>query len=604
MNDQPHSQAKIRAPRDEPADELTGLVGELGELARSAPARLAERIEALSLRQQAELALRLPAGARLELLLHAPQPMRLVRTLPDAELYLTARELGPADALPLLALSSASQLQHLVDLESWRRDRYDATRSGAWVALLLEAGEPAIRRFLRAADDELLALLFQRWLKIESIEPEDMPEVHGAGHTEMGDERGMISPDGNYRLSPVIAEHAHAAARIVQIFYLDQPARYRQALWAAVMELPAEVEEQALHWRNSRLEEHGYPPWEEALAVYAAPAGLRQQPAAPSLDDPQVLPAPRSLLRSFPGDGPLTQAIDIMPELPRERVLRDVVALANRLIVADGADTGEPSAHREALEKAGGYVGIALAARLSLSPQEARQLLEQVPVVELFREGYALAAELGRRARGMVSAGWGAAHPRALELLDPPLQGRVEALLHARPAYVELREGQPAWLRSFRTMAEIEETAASLEVAETIGHLMVGVLKVDLPLLFRRGAAGSAAPPTLGTFFLTLLAWHAARGELRCDALPSDVVAAFLRNVASRRTSAPDAPARALASLLQKLGLTRGLSPRQQIVLAAFGRACLERLAAECSQLDPGIPVGPAQVSCLLLLPG
>ena len=53
-------------------------------------------------------ALRLPAAERLQLMLHAPAPMRLVRTLPDADLYLTIREVGPADALPMLALSSVA----------------------------------------------------------------------------------------------------------------------------------------------------------------------------------------------------------------------------------------------------------------------------------------------------------------------------------------------------------------------------------------------------------------------------------------------------------------------------------------------------------------
>jgi len=36
-------------------------------------------------------------------------------------------------------------------------------------------------------------------------------------------------------------------------------------------------------------------------------------------------------------------------------------------------------------------------------------------------------------------------------------------------------------------------------------------------------------------------------------------------------------------------------------VLTAFGRACCEELAAECGALDPGVPVDPRYVSCLLI---
>ena len=125
-----------------PADRIADLAAQLAQLARRSPEALKRQIATLTIRQQAELALRLPAAERLQLMLHAPKPMRLVRTLPDADLYLTVREVGPGDALPMLALASASQITHLLDLESWRRDRFDPERAGAWVALLCEAGEP------------------------------------------------------------------------------------------------------------------------------------------------------------------------------------------------------------------------------------------------------------------------------------------------------------------------------------------------------------------------------------------------------------------------------------------------------------------------------
>jgi hypothetical protein len=145
---------------------------ELAELARHAPGRIRGRLAGIPLEGQVELALRLPAGERLELLLHAPKPMRLVRMLPDTELYLTVREVGPTDALPLIALAAAPQLVHVVDLESWRRDDFDAKRCGAWVALLLEAGENVLGRFLREIDDELLVLVLQKWARLTQIEHE------------------------------------------------------------------------------------------------------------------------------------------------------------------------------------------------------------------------------------------------------------------------------------------------------------------------------------------------------------------------------------------------------------------------------------------------
>jgi hypothetical protein len=587
--------------RDRP-NEISALAAELAELAKNAPARLGDRIATLGIREQAELALRLPARQRLDLLLHAPRPMRLVRSLPEYELYLTVREVGPTDALPLVALASAPQLQHLLDLESWRRDRFDAGRSGAWVALLLESGEPALRRYLRSADDEQLALLFQRWLRAEPIVPEDGHEKHGHGFTETGDEHGLVSPDGNYRIAPVIKEHAPVAQRILQLFFLDQPERYHRVMWAALHELPAEVEEQALHWRQSRLEERGFPPWEEALGVYAPPEGNRSHPRPPAPADADGLAAPLSPLSLPVVKDQLGPAFERLDAETRDRVLHEFFSLGNHLLVADGGDTGDPAAHRAALEKAAGYVGIALDVRGVSDASHASETLASLPLNELFREGYASAVELQQRARSLTDAGWAAMHPRALELLDTPIRERLDALLEPRPQCFEVGDGEaPGGRRPFRSTADLSETRVALEIAEGVGRLLVDRLGLDLPRALDRERPERAEPPRFSTFVLTFLAWHAARGELRGDPLPDDVLSDFLRNVASRRTADPDAPARALDAWVRSLRDEFELDAQEGAVLAAFGRACLEQLAAECGSLDPGTPVDPRYVPCLLI---
>jgi len=287
-------------------------------LVRDDPDSLSEHLAKLSLLEQAELALALDPQERLEFLLHAPQPLRLVRSLPDAEFYLTVREVGPTDALAIVALGSVEQLHHLLDLESWRRDRFDADRSGAWIALLLEAGEPALRRYLRTADDEFLVLLAQCWLHVRRNEPEGDPDKHGTGETEAGHEGGLVSPDGYYLFSPSIPEHAPAVGRIAQLFYTEQPERYQRVMWSSTVEMKAEVEERALQWRQSRLEEHGFPPWDEAIEVYGPPAGIRNTENAASAADTdrvQTARAPLRLVRT----GLLVEALDGLADADRRR---------------------------------------------------------------------------------------------------------------------------------------------------------------------------------------------------------------------------------------------------------------------------------------------
>jgi len=91
------------------------------------------------------------------------------------------------------------------------------------------------------------------------------------------------------------------------------------------------------------------------------------------------------------------------------------------------------------------------------------------------------------------------------------------------------------------------------------------------------------------------------RNELRVDRLPTEIVADFLRTTASRRTADPGAPARAMAKLLEALEADAELSRRPAAALRAFGATCLDRLAADCGNLDPGMPATPRVVGCLRL---
>jgi hypothetical protein len=439
--------------------EIDDLARELIPLSRRDPQSLKDRLAALSVREQAELALRVPPKERLELLLHAPKPMQLVRSLPDAELYLAVREIGPADSLPLLALSSASQILHLVDLEAWRGDRFDADRAGAWAALFLEAGEPVIRRFLRSADDEILALLFHGWIRVKPIEIDDAEPTRGHGETEAGNELGFLSPDGSHRFSPTIAEHAPAVRRIAEVFYHDQQERYLRTIWAAQWELTSELEEQALRFRQSRLEEHGFPTWEEALSIYAAPEGARTHPRVPEPPLADALASPRTPARVSGEEAWIAAAVDSLDGAARERVLHELVSLANRVLVADGADTGDPAAHRAALSKAIAYVRIAIEARGASDRASAARAIEEVPAAELFREGHAMAAALQPRARAIVrKAGAGT----GIGALGEASLKRLRALVEPRPLFVD-----PAGkLRDFRSLDEVEATRRELDRLE------------------------------------------------------------------------------------------------------------------------------------------
>ena len=87
------------------------------------------------------------------------------------------------------------------------------------------------------------------------------------------------------------------------------------------------------------------------------------------------------------------------------------------------------------------------------------------------------------------------------------------------------------------------------------------------------------------------------------DPLPPERVCDFLRTVGSRRTAAPDAPARMLETFVERMARDGFLDARELAVLTAFGRFCLEALVEQCSNLDPAVPPEPGSLSCLLVAP-
>ena len=171
--------------------------------------------------------------------------------------------------------------------------------------------------------------------------------------------------------------------------------------------------------------------------------------------------------------------------------------------------------------------------------------------LELFREGYAEATELQHRARRLIVEGWASAHPRALELLDSPVRDQVEALLDRRPLFFEIAEdGETGLLRDFASCGRSPRHASRWRWPKTSGDCSSSASGSTSQRVLGAPETPAAGPPRFSAIFGTVLAWHATRGEVRGDPLPDDVAADFLRTVASRRTAAPDAPARALEGLI------------------------------------------------------
>ena len=108
----------------------------------------------------------LPAKQRLEAILEHPDSARVVAALPEQDFTLTVMELGPDDALPLLAVGRLSQLNLVLGLLWWRKDEILPGPALEWIERLAQASQQNLLRWLYHADFELLVSLFGRWLRV------------------------------------------------------------------------------------------------------------------------------------------------------------------------------------------------------------------------------------------------------------------------------------------------------------------------------------------------------------------------------------------------------------------------------------------------------
>ena len=121
----------------------------------------------------------LPAKKRLKLIVERPDAQSVVAALDVNDFFHTVQEIGADDSLSLLALASLEQMNHLFDIEWWRKDTVEPANALTWIERLRRAGGSKLLEWLSNADFELLVSLFKRWITVD-IAPEDIDLVEAA----------------------------------------------------------------------------------------------------------------------------------------------------------------------------------------------------------------------------------------------------------------------------------------------------------------------------------------------------------------------------------------------------------------------------------------
>lgn len=356
----------------------------------AARAALAE----LSAEERVALVCETPLARRGALLDLLPDPERVVPRLPEAELCFTLKAIGLADSAWVLEHATDEQIAAAVDLDAWSGTAPDPARFDGWMEAFAGASDATLLRAVHTLDTELLVL----WLA-DRIEVVTRPE---------GEEReGWSPPPGAHSLDGVFFlvarrpdDDVATVLRLLHLLFQKDYWLYFRILQGVSWELTTETEEWALRWRTGRLQDLGFPPREEAAAIYAR-VPRRDLDRLPESQRPVPLPE-WSLPVWMPElPGPLGDhhlvfraARELEPG-DRRAFFYAFVALANHVAVANDLPLGEAESIPRALETAAATASRGLAHLAERNALSAAEILRRASLTWIFRVGASLDRERG-----------------------------------------------------------------------------------------------------------------------------------------------------------------------------------------------------------------
>jgi len=375
---------------------LTGPARQILELARKDRKAAREAMARLSLDAQTALVCEAPVSRRAELIELAPEPEHLIPSLPPAELCFTAKAVGVHDAGWLMEHASTEQITACLDLDVWQDFTPDHANLEEWFKALADAGEDTLLRCARAADMELLVLHMKSRIGAE-LKPSDESWTPPARARTL---------DGQFYYFALREEDdlADVDSLLRSLFQNDYWIYFR-LLQGVNWETESEAEEWALRWRVGRLQDLGFPTWEESMRIYGflRPEACKELPEGARYLEVGAWPLPiwaPNLPATAQSARSLFRAMAELGDEERRAQFYAFLALANRIAVADRMPLGDAETIPKAIDKAAelGSRGLDLLAQEhSLEPVE---VLRRVPLERLFRVGHNLAvseSDKGRR---------------------------------------------------------------------------------------------------------------------------------------------------------------------------------------------------------------
>jgi hypothetical protein len=440
-----------------------------------------KRIEKLA-RDRGKIMALPPEQALNEVLAH-PQPHALVHSFSEEDFFFLVHHIGPEDSLELLSMASDRQWEYVLDIESWAKDRINLNAITHWLNLLLQADATRFTRWAMTEKPELIEYYMFKTCEVRIREHDQDP-------SEIGDDY-ISFDDVFYVRVPSVSDEtdAEAGEREKQNAFLTQMlsrladanhAFYQQVLLRSANVIPAESEEEFYRFRNVRLSEKGFQPYDEAVGIYQ-PLGIRgikkRKKILPTTHGPDwIVPVPLNHFTLMEKENIFSRALSrISLEEAFGQIQIEFAGLCNRITSADQQPVHQREELRAIVKKACGYLSIGLERlagnRQSIDENQMAALIKTYPLSDIFKAGYSPVADLAQMAKSWRKTSWFKSNRLALSFWGEELTGVIGGLLIQRPKFFDNYKTSVLY-REFETLDDIKQTRSALKEAMAFDELL------------------------------------------------------------------------------------------------------------------------------------
>ncbi|MCB9642035.1 MAG: hypothetical protein H6728_03090 [Myxococcales bacterium] len=486
--------------------------------------------EHAALREMREEIVRLPGGKKLHMILDAPAPALLVRSMPPQELLYNLKEIGLADSAEVLGLAHKEQVTHMLDLDCWNKDHVDLEQLTVWLQFLLADEFDAAEQVMRAMDIETLIFYFQKLLVVHNTGEEEAPE-------DFDGER-IVTPFNYYTIDIPFEDTdpmmplARAAVKLFEQYGYDFCHRLFESIrWS----LPSDLEEQSYQFHKGRMEDLGFVDYYEAISLYQPLP--KQTPPYPASMKPEGMELPMlSSSESFVGR--LGAVVRLLEDEQVERLRFEMVFLHNKVIAAEQLEAGDPRVLERVMRFVQQMLELGLETTCGDDVERGAELLREHHVEWLFRVGFSEVLRLKKRASSLVREEGLTLFDRKkpFSLLPTHFQRFLSDLRLQNPRlYLGGIQAGTTVSRAFRDLGEVKRASEVLDYIAFLPKLFFeyfGFSRGALVVLSEQFTAPAAAEDIrYSHLFLTAWAQRLLHGAFKLSPLQKEDILPFLRRV-------------------------------------------------------------------------